>query len=420
MHRQEFEGHAIWAQIDVALEWVEKIKATQPGAVEVPLVLRIEFLLKHVASFKSLASTSSALFNEPLIAPVHGSIGQIISQLQHRQSNVSYMNYTDNALANAEAMLTQVGLWPRPYARGAQVQQITTLYEDLIETQAQQIFAFEARYDETRAKMDKLVSDFDAKKAEVENVFELYRADALAIAGSVDHEKSRIDDVVQKGLEKVSELQGKNSEAFAEWKDDISGQLETYTNEQKSAIDKALTNAANALKSLKEHETEYANISTAAGGAKLANEFNAEATSAQELGLKLYTIGFGVLVLAAAPLVLWLFWPPENQPGDGIWQHFLIRISLGVLGASAATVLIRLGSRFVTGATASKRMALELQTFGPFLANVKNKETVDSARLELVDRAFGKSYAPGDSDSNDDAVPVSAFSHIVELMKAIK
>jgi hypothetical protein len=196
--------------------------------------------------------------------------------------------------------------------------------------------------------------------------------------------------------------------------------LKSYTEEQKRAIDNALTNASGALKSLKEKETEYANISAAAGGAKLANEFNTEATSGQELGLRLYMIGFGVLVLAALPLVLWLFWPPISQQGDGIWPHFLIRISLGVLGASAATVLIRLGSRFVTGATASKRMALELQTFGPFLANVKDKETVDSARLELVDRAFGKSYAPGESDSKDDAVPVSAFAHILDLVKAIK
>ena len=65
-------------------------------------------------------------------------------------------------------------------------------------------------------------------------------------------------------------------------------------------------------------------------------------------------------------------------------------------------------------------MALELQTFGPFLANVKDKNTVDGARLELVDRAFGKSYVPNDGDSSTDAVPVTAFAHILELVKAIK
>lgn len=420
MHRQAFEEHAIWAQIESALERVKEIQDTQPPAEEVPSLLRVEFLLKHVASYKSLAPTSSALFNDALFAPVQSSIGQIISHFQQRQASYSYRSHTDHALAAAESLLPQIALWPRPYARGAQVQQITTLYEDLIEMQAQQISSFEARYDETRAKMVNLVSDFDAKKAEVEGVFEKYRTDALAVAGSVDHEKGRIDDVVQKGLEKVNDLQGKNTEAFAEWKKQISDELKSYTEEQKRAIDNALTNASGALKSLKEKETEYANISAAAGGAKLANEFNTEATSGQELGLRLYMIGFGVLVLAALPLVLWLFWPPISQQGDGIWPHFLIRISLGVLGASAATVLIRLGSRFVTGATASKRMALELQTFGPFLANVKDKETVDSARLELVDRAFGKSYAPGESDSKDDAVPVSAFAHILDLVKAIK
>lgn len=419
LQRQAFEEHTVWAQIEDALERVKEVQDTQPPAEEIPLLLRVEFLLKHVASYKSLASTSSALFNEALIAPVQSTVGQIISHFQQRQASYSHRSYSDNALAAAESLLLQIALWPRPYARGAQVQQITTLYEDLIETQAQQITAFEVRYDETRAKMEGLVSEFAAKKAEVESVFEAYRADALVISDAVDHEKGRIDDVVQKGLEKVNDLQGKNAEAFEEWKDDLNAELDTYINEQKRVVDKALTYAGDALQNIKDLEKEYANISTAAGGAKLAHEFDNEATKAQRLGLGLYAVGFVVLVAAAAPLVLWLIWPPASQSGEGLWQHFLIRISLGVLGASAATVLIRLGSRFVTGATASRRMALELQTFGPFLANVKNKEDVDGARLELVDRAFGKSYAPGDSESNDDAVPVSAFSHIAELVKAV-
>jgi hypothetical protein len=204
VHRQAFEEHAIWAQIESALERVKEIQDTQPPAEEVPSLLRVEFLLKHVASYKSLAPTSSALFNDALFAPVQSSIGQIISHFQQRQASYSYRSHTDHALAAAESLLPQIALWPRPYARGAQVQQITTLYEDLIEMQAQQISSFEARYDETRAKMVNLVSDFDAKKAEVEGVFEKYRTDALAVAGSVDHEKGRIDDVVQKGLEKVN------------------------------------------------------------------------------------------------------------------------------------------------------------------------------------------------------------------------
>ncbi|MBT2250287.1 hypothetical protein JHV56_16430 [Arthrobacter sp. BHU FT2] len=420
MHRQAFEEHAIWAQIESAIERVKEVQDTQPPAEEVPSLLRIEFILKHVASYRSLAATSSALFNDQLLGPVQSIVAQLVSYLQQRQASYNYRSYTDNALGSAESLLVQIGNWPRPYAKGAQIQQINTLYEGLLEMQEQQIAEFEARYDATRDKLGQLVTDFDAKKAQVEGQFELYRTEALAVSSSVDHEKSRIDDVVQKGLEKVAELQARNTDAFAEWKQQVSDELEEYTDGQKDAIDRALTSAAGALKRLKENEKEYANISAAAGGAKLAAEFNAEATDGQKLGLQLYTIGFGVLILAALPLVLWLFWPPAIQEGDGIWQHFLIRISLGVLGASAATVLIRLGSRFVTSATASKRMALELQTFGPFLANVTDKETVDSARLELVDRAFGKSYAPGESDSKDDAVPVSAFAHILDLVKAIK
>ena len=58
-------------------------------------------------------------------------------------------------------------------------------------------------------------------------------------------------------------------------------------------------------------------------------------------------------------------------------------------------------------------MGLELQTFDPFLANVSEAAMVDTARLELVDRAFGKSYVPTESSKEEDVIAVSTMSQIL-------
>lgn len=418
--RNDFESHAIWEQIDLAFSWLDKIEA-KPAAEERPKLQRIRFLLNYAASFRQLAPTHSEMFNAGLLDPSYQSVAQVTSYLQQRASGASqYRAYTDHAVGAAEALLPAVGIWPRPYAKGAQVRQMTTLFQDLLAAQEREISTLESKSADVSAEMDILLSRFETRSTEVEIALEAFRVDGQEVAKTVDEQKSRVDDVVQKGLERVSDLQVKNSEAFDAWRGERQGEWETFAIAQKNAMDKAIDNAARSLKKLKDDEKEFANISSAIGGAKLAGEFDKEAKSSKKLGLWLYGLGFAILAAAAAPLVWLLIWPPTYQASEGPWQHFLIRVSLGALGASAATVLIRLGSRFLTGATASQRMALELQTFGPFLANVKDKDTVDGARLELVDRAFGKSYVPTDSASKDDAVPVTAFAHILDLVKAIK
>ncbi len=58
-------------------------------------------------------------------------------------------------------------------------------------------------------------------------------------------------------------------------------------------------------------------------------------------------------------------------------------------------------------------MDLELRSFGPFLANVTEKDNVDAARIELLDRAFGKAYGAPDADDKEEVVQVSTIMQII-------
>ena len=98
---------------------------------------------------------------------------------------------------------------------------------------------------------------------------------------------------------------------------------------------------------------------------------------------------------------------------------------MGVLAARAgvtavlvgtATVAIRMGASLQRRSAEYKRLALELRTMGPFLAAVEDTESVDQARLDLVNRTFGQGYAPSKDERQDDAVPVTVLQQLITLL----
>ena len=68
-----------------------------------------------------------------------------------------------------------------------------------------------------------------------------------------------------------------------------------------------------------------------------------------------------------------------------------------------------------------KRLAMELRTMGPFLSTVGDSESVDQARLDLVNRTFGQAYAPKQEAKDADAVPVSVLQQLLTMVtKAVR
>lgn len=418
MLREDFDSHGVWNNVASIKNSVEKLRL-EADSVEAALLDRILFIAEYIESFKTLGATASAMFSEPLMAPVCNALTPALQHLQQREQSPAYRNYTDQAVAHAESALVPLGAWPRPYARGAQITQLRTLYQDLFSKQAEQVALIDAKRAEIERQIAQYVREISEQRAQIEQRLSSLETQAATVIATVDGEKKRIDEVVQTGLDRIDKLKDVDEERFKSWLQERTAELGQFREHERGGMSSLLDEARGAVDKIRADEREFANISSAAGAGKLASEFEGEATTGRWLGLGLYGLGFIFLIAAAIPLVVLLFEGSGAGAASDQWQRLVIRVSLGLLGASAATVLIRLGSRFVTGSNASKRMALELRTFGPFLANVEDKSSVDNARLELVDRAFGKSYVPAATVEKEDAVPVTAFSHVIDLVKAL-
>ena len=103
------------------------------------------------------------------------------------------------------------------------------------------------------------------------------------------------------------------------------------------------------------------------------------------------------------------------------WSLIAVRVAIGILAGSAATVVIRLGARLNSDANTNKRMELELRSVGPFLANVVDPADDDAARIALVARAFGQRSDDVHAETRSDTVQVAAVAQLIELFaKAAK
>ncbi|MCZ9883903.1 hypothetical protein [Arthrobacter sp. B2a2-09] len=416
MLKSEFENFPIWTVCDELKAQIERISPTLQGD-EVTILNRIQFIADHLRSFRSTASVMSPFVNDLMLVPVHQQISASVEQLRAHPGVQGYAHYSETARTCAENALMAAGTWPQPLLNGAQAIRMETLYEDLIQAQRRQIEQMQAEFAGLAGAIEAMNRHVDSRKTEADAHFEVVGNRASVVEASVDAEKARMDSVIQSGLESIDQLKEKNTLNFTKWIEDRQEDWTDIVAEHKGHFGRARNEVSKMLESLKKQETEFANITSAAAAGKLASDFENEATNSKRWGLGLYGAGAMVLILATLPL-LWILVDQTGSP-EKQWQQLAARLSIGIIAASGATVLIRLGARFISGSTASKRMALELRTMGPFLANVEDQASVDAARLELVDRAFGKSYVTDVNTEKEDGVSVSAFSHVIDLVKAL-
>ncbi|MCU1585563.1 MAG: hypothetical protein JWM49_2119 [Microbacteriaceae bacterium] len=411
--RSEFEENPIWAVLDAVDKRLDTIAGDEQLNEIAPSEL-LRVLVTHVRSFRALSTTSPLLFTTAMLGGVQGFFDMVVSSLDTRiQQGIGGFTYLTDAVANAEGSLPALAPWPRPYAKGAQIQATTTMYEELLEAQRKSVEVLEATHKRLREQVAELSTSTAAEHAAVSAQLTTILAEAQAAVATVDAEKARIDKVVSDGLASIAALEKDNTERYKSWQDE---RAESFTQDfqgLRSAIEADRDTAAAALAKLVETNRQYENLTTLAAGDLIAGAFQREARWGRVAGLIAYGIGFAFLGLGSIPLLMLLAHSPDTANGAPDWGSIVVRVSIAVLAGSAATVVITLGARFVKNANLSKRMDLELRSFGPFLANVRDTDPVDAARIELLDRAFGNAYGEADTDSKEEVVQVSTLMQLI-------
>ncbi|QHF19831.1 hypothetical protein GTU71_02460 [Rathayibacter sp. VKM Ac-2762] len=375
------------------------------------------FYASHIQSFYPMGATSAALFTAHMLSGVEGVLNEVEQYLQSRLRMGSTSGYAELAAQSAESSLNLMGAWPRPYGRGGQVQQMETLYEDLLEEQRKSVLELARRHEQLREEVTDSSAALAQNAEEVVVSIKELAAKADTTHEAVNAEKTRIDTVVTDGQDAINDIKKENQANYEAFLDDRRLKFEDEVQPIMKKISAELEEAEEKLKRLRIAEHEFANLSSAAANDKLSRHFAQEAKTSRWVGIGSYVLGLLLLGAGATPLVTSAL---GGGTGEENWPHFLTRLAIALVAGSAATVTIRLGSRFIESANVSKRMELEMRTFGPFLENVTDKDAVDAARIELIDRSFGKTFGSSQSDKNEpEALPVSTFTQILAAVSRV-
>lgn len=407
MLKSEFQAHPIWDALSSVAELSDALRSDMADA-ERKSIDRIVELLAFSQAVKPLGVHYARRFSQTLLDALHSPWTSVVSALQNRRSSAS-STYTDQAVTYADATLQPLyALWTPPLGP-AQQAQTRSFYEELLTRQDEDVSRLHAKREELAARLEELSADAEERFRTATTALDTLQSTATEVGNTVEGYEARVDAVVDDGTKRISALESANTKAYADWQQ---AQTERFGEDFKPftvAIEQKLHEAEGTLQRLRETNKEYETLTAAAAADKLARSFSLEARTTRIVGLGLYAVGFALLCGAAVPLILLLTQNEVAPTGESLWATFAVRATIGALAASAATVAIRLGSRFISSGQESKRTELELRAFGPFLANVDKSES-DTARLEFVERAFGPRAV---EDRHDDLIPVSTFSQIL-------
>jgi uncharacterized protein YukE len=414
MLRSDFETHPLWGSITSIEQGLDSLVDQAPEQ-EQPLISRIRFYLANVRTMGDVAASNAALVSQAMLDQVHGPISDVSTWVTNRINSGPGNGYLDNAANSAEATLIPLGPWPRPYGTGGQVKQMRTLYEELLEQQRLGVEELAAAHRRILDQVEAAESGLQTHAGTVRTEIDQLRTDASTVARTVDDQKARVDEVIAGGLAAVDELRTKNTESFEKFRGEESDRFESAFAPLREQIRTDVDRADALLEHLRDTNRKFENLSTAAAADLLAGEFAREARFGRQIGTAWYGIALVAIALAALPFLSLLADTTLDADGVVEWGRIVLRIALGVLLGSAAAVAVRVGGRFLAQASQTKQKELEFRAFEPFTANVGDREAVDIARLELVDRSFGRAGASSD-DSKSDAVEVSTLARLLESL----
>ncbi len=422
MLRSDYDGHPLWETLRGIDDSINTILEDHfPD--DLPSIERIRVQQEYVRSFDAVASTRVAFFHSQMLDAVNSIWQQVASSLSQRiASGTGATNYVMQAADQSETGLLQMGAWPRAYGRGGEVTQMQTLFEELLEAQRVSIEALKLEHADLRAEVAAVADTFETKRSEAATALDAATSAAAQLESQIDTQSSTVAAAVEDSQAAVRDLTRVNSKAYDEW---VKAREIAFTQDfegLRQAITEKLTASGNEYEELLAAKEKYTKLVSAIAADEVAAEFRREARWGRIAGIALYALGFLLLAGAAIPLIFLIVDNAQDGAGGINWTPIVIRIAVGVLAGSAATVAIRLGGRLINSANGAKRMELELRAIGPFLANVQQADKVDDARIELVNKAFGKTYSDSNStarDKKEETIPVTTASQLIDLAERI-
>jgi uncharacterized membrane protein len=421
MKLTDFEAHILWARLDAIENVLAVVRREDTGEN----IDTIDELDTRAAQLRALYKSRRRL--APLVVPTqlegvdgHATNWSNSVNSAHANSGANRSQYLQQAVQHAQYATASASGWPHANPTAAEerlevavVDALLAREEEVDERIRGRVEAATRELRQIDQKTVELTRAVDKTEARIEKLVD----DATA---AVNAEKARIATVIDEGNARIAGFDAALEKHLREWQARRSATFEKDLGDMRHEQEELLQQAKASFTELTRVVADYESLVQADSADRLAVHYEAEAKNARRGGKRMNTFGFILLISAAVPLFLVVLQPLLKAFGLSLdapsWESIVARVGVALVLAGAATVAIRLGTADLRRAADYKRLAMELRTMGPFLSAVEDTDSVGQARLDLVNRTFGQSYAPSRDEKFDDAVPVSVLQQLLTLL----
>ncbi len=421
MKLADFEGHILWSRLD-AIENVLAVVRRDDSGENIDTIDELNTRAAQLrALYKSRRRLASLVVPAQLeVVDGHATNWSNSVNSAHANSGANRSQYLQQAVQHAQYATAAASGWPHASPTAVEERLEVAVVDALLAREGEvddlirgRVEAATRELRETDQKTVELTKTVEKAEARIEKLVD----EATA---AVNAEKARIATVIDEGNGRIAGFDAALEKHLKEWQARRSAKFEEDLGDMRREQEELLHQAKTKFAELTGAVADYESLVQADSADRLAVHYETEAKNARRGGKRMNAFGFVLLISAAFPLFLVVLQPLLKAFGLNMdapsWESIVARAGVAVVLAGAATVAIRLGTADLRRAADYKRLAMELRTMGPFLSAVEDTESVGQARLDLVNRTFGQSYAPSRDEKFDDAVPVSVLQQLLTLL----
>lgn len=423
MKVNQFEAHPLWSRLSAVEGWLEEMRA-EDGGENVDTLDELMFRAAHLrAAFKTRRRLAPFMVQQQLdsVDANYQNVVNAVSSAFSAGKGGNRTQYLSQAIVYSDATAMAQVNWPQPLPTPADERAEVAVIDELMRKRAEVDDYVRERIDAVERELASTDEKAVAVTAEVAKADDDLTALVSEATAAVEAEKNRIATVIDDGTKKIAGFEGLLNRHLSDWQSARTKELDDRLGEQQNSQRELLAESKRIYVELTRTVDDYQALVQLDSADRLAKHYETEADDAEKAGWRTTIAGFVILLAAGLPLLIVILQPLLNawlgwSLRDPSWETLATRGLFAAVLVGAATVAIRIGGGYLKRSADYKRLAMELRTMGPFLSGVKDEESKDQARLDLVNRTFGQAYAPPSSEKAEDAIPVGVLQQLLTLL----
>jgi hypothetical protein len=239
-------------------------------------------------------------------------------------------------------------------------------------------------------------------------------AELTNLESAISTQTARLDAAIASQTQAFTESQATRDKDFRDEMKTLARNNKSQTNMILEDMQEAKSQAEENLATLADLRAKTEKLAGDTTSSLLARDYGSYSKREFWSGIIAYIFGFAALVGLGWFLIDTLGSIKPNQSVS--WQYVSLKLGVTITTIGAATVAFQLGYRFIQRSSTNKRVELELRAINTFLADLGDTAEVKKAKLDFVERMFGRAWEGQDSGAGDDTVNVNALSKLTDTV----